>query len=108
MTLSQKRVWAAQLALQHREFWPLLKEGVNRPFVTVKEQAAVVHLTTVGFQGAVLVDFGKVQRFTKVFIAPYDRALDSELLLGEENVVWAKRHVINKQEKASVVALMKG
>ncbi|KAG0716071.1 hypothetical protein GWK47_010485 [Chionoecetes opilio] len=36
MTLSQKRVWAARLAVKHREFRPLLKEGVNRPLVTVE------------------------------------------------------------------------
>ncbi|KAG0725832.1 hypothetical protein GWK47_037823 [Chionoecetes opilio] len=56
MTLSQKRVWAARLAVKHREFRPLLKEGVNRPFVTVEGQAAVDNLTSVGFQDTVLVD----------------------------------------------------
>ncbi|XP_045117646.1 uncharacterized protein LOC123508177 [Portunus trituberculatus] len=108
MTLSQKRVWAAQLAVKHREFRPLLKEGMNRPFVTVEGQEALNYLTTVGFQGTVLVDHGRIEKFTKVFIAPYDKELDPELLLTSDvNVVWAKRHVVNKQVKASVVALVK-
>ena len=49
MTLSQKRVWTAQLAVKHREFRPLLKDGMNRPFVTVEGEGALKHLTTVGF-----------------------------------------------------------
>ncbi|KAG0720481.1 hypothetical protein GWK47_048433 [Chionoecetes opilio] len=95
--------------MKHREFRPLLKEGVNRPFVAVEGQAAVDSLTSVRFQDTVLVDLGKIEKYTKVFIAPYDKELDPKLLLTSDvNVVWAKRHVINKQEKASVVALMTG
>ncbi|MPC32385.1 hypothetical protein E2C01_025695 [Portunus trituberculatus] len=93
-----RRVWAVELAVQHREFRPLLKEEVNRPFLIVERPAAVDHLTTVGFQGIVLADLGKVEKLTKVFITRYDRELDQEMMLiNDENVVWAKRHMINKQ-----------
>ncbi|MPC40827.1 hypothetical protein E2C01_034396 [Portunus trituberculatus] len=106
MTLSQKRVWTAQLAVKHREFRPLLKEGLNRRYVTVEGQDALNYLTTVRFQDIVLVDHGKIEKLTKVFIAPYDKELDQELLVTSHADVWAKRNV-NKQVKASVVALIK-
>ena len=63
---------------------------------------------TVGFQGIVLADLGKVERLTKIFIAPYDKELDPRLLLtSDENVVWARHHEVNRQEKASVVPLLR-
>ncbi|KAK3871182.1 hypothetical protein Pcinc_023658 [Petrolisthes cinctipes] len=45
---------------------------------------------------------------TKVFIAPYDRLLDPKLLLDDDRVVWAKRHVVRGEKKKSVVALVRG
>ena len=66
--------------MTYRGFRPLLKERANRHFLTADAKAAVDFLRNDGFQGAVLVDHGKVETLTKVFIAPYDNELDPEWL----------------------------
>ncbi|KAK4327112.1 hypothetical protein Pmani_002397 [Petrolisthes manimaculis] len=108
LTLSQKRLWSAKLAQQYRSFKPTLKEGLNRPFITVEDTEAVVKLTTEGYDGVVMEQPKDTGNLTKVFIAPYDRLLDPELLLDDDRVVWAKRHVVRGEKKKSVVALVRG
>ncbi|KAK4295909.1 hypothetical protein Pmani_031554 [Petrolisthes manimaculis] len=69
---------------------------------------AVVKLTTEGYDGVVMEQPKDSGNLTKVFIAPYDRLLDPELLLDDDRVVWAKRHVVRGERKKSVVALVRG
>ncbi|KAK3892687.1 hypothetical protein Pcinc_003479 [Petrolisthes cinctipes] len=108
LTLSQKRLWSAKLAQQYRSFKPTLKEGLNRPFITVEGTEAVATLTTEGYDGVVMEQPKDTGNFTKVFIVPYDCLLDPELLLDDDRVVWAKRHVVRGEKKKSVVALVRG
>ena len=42
-----KLQWAVRLTKAHSEFEVLFKEGRNRPYLTVKDDKAVKHLTTV-------------------------------------------------------------
>ncbi|KAK3863021.1 hypothetical protein Pcinc_031161 [Petrolisthes cinctipes] len=108
LTLSQKRLWSAKLAQQYRSFKPTLKEGLNRPFITVEGTEAVATLTTEGYDGVVMEQPKDTGNLTKVFIAPYDCLLDPELLQDDDRVVWAKRHVVRGEKKKSVVALVRG
>lgn len=108
LTQSQKRLWSAKLAQQYRSYKPSLKEGLNRPYITVEGTEAVVMLTTEGYDGVVMEQPKGTEKLTKVFIAPYDHLLDPELLLDDERVMWAKRHVVRGEKKKSVVALVRG
>ncbi|KAK4306794.1 hypothetical protein Pmani_021407 [Petrolisthes manimaculis] len=57
--------------------------------------------------GVVMEQPKDMGNLTKVFIAPYDRLLDPELLLDDDRVVWAKRHVVRGEKKKSVVVLVR-
>lgn len=107
LTQSQKRLWSAKLAQDHRSYKPTLKEGVNRAFITVEEDA-VLMLTTEGYRGVVMEQPKEGDKMTKVFIAPYDLMLDPELLMDDDRVVWARRHVVKGEAKRSVVAMVRG
>ena len=104
----EKLHWTVTLGRTYRRFEPLLKDGRNRPYVTVGSQEAVDMLTTSGYKGIVLTTPGEREKLTKVLVFRYPQVLDPEFILDDPRFVWAKRHVVKGEETCNAVALVKG
>ncbi|XP_069192845.1 spindle assembly abnormal protein 6 homolog [Procambarus clarkii] len=60
-----KLLWTVKLGREHRKFEPLLKEGVNRRYLTVGSMEAVVFLSQQGYDGVVMQILEGNEKLTK-------------------------------------------
>lgn len=109
LSFQQKVLWTMKIGREHRSFQPLLKEGRNRPYITVGSEEAVKHLTEKGYEGVMLKLPPQEQEQTnKIIIFRYPVWLEEEYLLDDPRVVWARRNKVRGEARSQVIALWKG
>ena len=108
MSFHEQLLWAATLGRKHKHLKPLLKEELNRPYLTVEGDEAVKFLTTEGFQNVIMKVPDHNERYTKVIVYMYPVILEPDFILDDERFVWAKRREVKGEKKNQVIALMKG
>ena len=112
MDYHNKLRWAVRLYKEYHEFEVLFKEGRHRPYITVKDDKAVEHLSTIGFENVVLEIPRDSDKYTKIIVFEYPVYMDPQDLLVDERIVWAKRREVSykgkKEVKPQLIALIRG
>ena len=112
MDYNSKVQWTFKLYKARPAFEVLFKEGNYREYVTVKDEIAVEHLTTEGFDGVVLEKPSEEGRTTEVIIFGIPLCLDADHLLTNERIVKATRREVKSGGKVfpkpQLIALLKG
>ena len=112
MDYNSKVQWAFKLYTEHPGFEVLFKEGKFREYITVKDESAVEHLTSLGFAGVVLERPREDEKTTKIIIFGIPLCLDPDLLLNNERIVKARRREVKSGGKAfpkpQLIAFLKG
>lgn len=108
LTYQQKVLWVMELGRDHKSFLPLIKEGKYRPYLTVANEEAVIHLTTTGYKGIKLEVPDEKEKTTKIIVFKYPVWLDPTFLLEDNRITWAGRNRVRGEERSQAIAIIKG
>ena len=112
MGYHMKIQWAVKPSKTHKQFEVLFQDGRNRPFITIKDNNAVKHLTTVGFEGVKLEAPLINEEFTKIILFDYPTYLEPDDVLDTEMFAWIKRREVKVKGRMKLrpqlVGLFKG
>ncbi|XP_064116452.1 uncharacterized protein LOC135222273 [Macrobrachium nipponense] len=108
MNFTEKRDWAIRLTDAHRDFEVTFMEGVSRPFITVRGEAAVDFLTTEGFEEVVMDKIKQNFASNKIIVFDVPTHIDHMSLKFGKNIFWVKRRYVKRQPRPQLIVSLKG